>query len=363
MRSVRSRAGIVALVGLGLGAIFVARSLAAVDWDPSLFAAFGEEATPTREYAEERLGEVYLRTYEGHDGKFFFVQASDPWLLDPEENAFVLDRPAYRSQRMLYPVLAGGGGLFGPETILWAMIAVNVAALGFGTWAVARIAAEIGGSAWWGMSFALNPGMFSEIAIGGAGVLASALAFAAVLKLLRERHREAIAFLALAVLAREAMLLAVAGSGLWLWLRSERRLATVTVGVPALAAGLWAIYVRIRVGDAIDRVQIEEIGLPFRGFIEAFSAWKSDPLSMAAGVAVMAVLLVFALRVIRSRHLVGLAFVGFVVLAMVFTEQVWRSDFDITRAVAPALTAFVLLAFLASRKSTTLLPAQVSSDA
>jgi hypothetical protein len=42
---------------------------------------------------------------------------------------------------------------------------------------------------------------------------------------------------------------------------------------------------------------------------------------------------------------VGWAFLGFVALALVFTEQVWRSYFDITRAIAPVITSFVLLAF------------------
>src|SRR5690606_19508433 len=126
------------------------RVLAETGWDATVFVAFGEEATPTREYAEERLGEVFLRRAQGHDGKFFFVQSNDPWVIDPEENALVLDRPLYRSQRMLYPALAGGGGLFGPETIVWAMLVVNLLAMGVGTWVTARIAMEMGGSPWWG---------------------------------------------------------------------------------------------------------------------------------------------------------------------------------------------------------------------
>lgn len=349
MTGTHSRA-LVAAVGLLIGLVYVVRSLAAVDWDPSLFAAFGEEATPTREYAEERLGEVFLRKYQGHDGKFFFVQANDPFLLNPEENAYVLDRPAYRSQRMLYPVLAGGLGLFGPVTILWAMIAVNVAALAAGTWVVGRVAQELGGSVWWGLAFALNPGMLSEIAIGGAGVVAAALAFAGVLGLLRSRHAEALTCLTLAVLAREAMLLVVGGCALWLWLQGERRRAVSAAVVPTIAAGLWAVYVRMRVADAIDRAQIEEIGLPFRGFIEAFSSWLDEPVSLITGCAIMALLLVFLFRSIQARDLLRLGFVGFVFLAIVFTEQVWRSYFDITRAVAPLLTAFLISAFGQSRE-------------
>jgi hypothetical protein len=49
--------------------------------------------------------------------------------------------------------------------------------------------------------------------------------------------------------------------------------------------------------------------------------------------------------------LVGLAFVGFVPLALLLTEPVWRSYFDVTRAIAPVITAFILLAFAAKASS------------
>ena len=86
----------------------------------------------------------------GHDGRFFFVQGNDPWVLEPEVNAVVLDRPLYRSQRMFYPLLAGGFGLFSPEGVVWGLLVVNVIAMGLGTWAVAVLAVEMGLSSWSG---------------------------------------------------------------------------------------------------------------------------------------------------------------------------------------------------------------------
>jgi hypothetical protein len=102
-------AWLVGIVALGLVAGACTWVLSRVDWDATVFIGFGEDAPATRAYAEDRLGTVYLRGDQGHDGKFFFIQANDPWVLAPENNAAVLDRPLYRSQRMLYPVLAGLG--------------------------------------------------------------------------------------------------------------------------------------------------------------------------------------------------------------------------------------------------------------
>ncbi len=338
------------VIGLLGVTAYVVASLAATDWDPTLFTAFGEADPATREFAEERLGEVFLRPSLGHDGRFFFVQANDPWIFDSENNARVLDRPLYRSQRMLYPVLAGGGGLFGPEQIVWAMIVVSVLAVGAGTFATSMVATRMGISAWWGLAFAFNLGFLMEISIGGAGVVAGAAAFGAVAAIQRERHAWALTLLSLSVLAREAMLIAAVGCAWWLSSQAgERRRAVLTVLLPGAAAVLWAIYLRLRIGLEAGADQVEEIGLPFVGFTRAVGHWLAgDPLSLATGVVILLILLAYVYRTLLSGQLVGWAFLLFTLLGVMFTEQVWRSYFDISRAVAPVLTAYVLL-IVASR--------------
>ena len=339
----------VATVAILLSSAFAMRVLINVDWDVTVFSAFGERAFSTTQYAEERLGEVYLRPDLGHDGKFFFVQANDPWVLDPEENIMVVDRPLYRSQRMFYPLIAGGGGLLGPEAIVWAMLIVNLLAMGLGTWAVAQIATEMGGSPWWGLAFVLNIGFVSEMNIGAAGVVAGAAAFGSVAMWMRSRTAWAVTLMTVAVLSREAMLLAALGTSWWLWKKGERRKAILATSVPAASAALWALYLRTIIDSGTGGERIEEIGFPFVGFVQAFESWLGDPIDLAVGVAMMLLFVLFIRRVAMSGDMVGWAFVGFVALAILFTEQVWRSYFNITRAIAPVITAFVLLVFVSSR--------------
>jgi hypothetical protein len=318
----------------------------AFDQDATIFIAFGQQSVEINEYAEEKLGrEVATRNTLGHDGKFFFVQSNDPLVLEPEENIAVVDRPLYRSQRMFYPVLAGGAGLFSPGAIVWALVLVNIVAMGIGTWVVALLATRLGGSAWWGLAFALNLGFISEMNIDGAGVVSAAAAFGAVLMLLDERLGWAVALLTISVLSREAMLIAAAGSAFWLWRRGRTRDAIWVVAVPSAAILLWAIYLRLRIEFDSGLSQVQEIGWPFGGFIDAFEVWRSDPLNLIAGVGMMLLFVFFTRRVLNSGQLVGWAFLGFVPLAILFTQQVWQSYFDITRAAAPVLTAFVLLVF------------------
>ena len=340
---------LVGLVAVLFSMVVDMRALADADWNPTLFAAFGEEATPTRQYAEARLDDVFLRAEQGHDGKFFFVQANDPWLLDPETNAAALDRPLYRSQRMLYPLIAGGFGLFRPGVIVWSMLVVNLVAMGVGSWVVSRIATEMGGSAWWGLAFGLNIGFLSEINVGGAGVVAGVLAFAAVLAVMKSRWATAVVLLTLAALTREAMLVVAAGTALWLWAHRERRVAVVSALIPLSAVVGWALYVRLRIGSGTVTTQVQELGWPLVGFAQALKSWFDDPMSLLAGCAVLLVIVLYARRVVVTPHIVGWAFAGFALISVLFTEQVWHSFYDITRAVAPMITSFVLLVFVVGR--------------
>jgi hypothetical protein len=338
------KAIVVGLLAVALVSLFSLRVLSVVQWDATVFVGFGGEAIPIREYAEERLGPVFLRTEQGHDGKYFFVQANDPWVLEPENNAQLLERPLYRSQRMFYPLLAGGGGVFSPELIVWALLVVNILAMGAGTWVTALIAQSMGVSPVWGLAFALNPGFISELTIDGAGVVAAAAAFGAVASILRRRLGLAVLLLSLAALTREAMLVVAVGSAWWLWrYGKESRNALMVVATPTVTVALWGLYLRWRIGWEAGVSEVEEIGWPFVGFVQAVDTWIGNPLDLVVGFVILALLIGYARRVLVSAELVGWAFLGFVALGALFTEQVWQNYFDITRAVAPAITAFVIL--------------------
>jgi hypothetical protein len=337
---------LVCAVAVVLAGMSVVRSLASAEWDPTLYAAFGEEATATRVFAEERLGPVYLRDAQGHDGKFFFVQAHDPFLIDPETNASVLDLPAYRSQRMLYPLLAGGAGLFSSSVIVWAMIVVNIAALGVGTWATARVATHMGMSPWWGLSFALNPGLISELNIGGSGLVAAAAAFCALAFIQRGGVVMAACLLALGSLSRESMVVVALGVALWVWrFGSRRRDAILLAAVPAASVAFWAAYVGLRLGPDGGAVSADVLGVPFVGFLNALDFWTDDPIGMAVGIFIVVLIVAFIYRALRSRLLVGYAFMGLAALGLLASARVWLEYFDITRAIAPVFTAYVLMLF------------------
>jgi hypothetical protein len=338
------RASIVAGAAALISIAIAANSLVANGGDPTVFVGFGEEATATRAYAEDRLGEVVLREKQGHDGKFFFIQAVDPWLSSPSENAVLLDPPVYRSQRMLYPALSGGLGTLGPEATVWGLLVVNILGMAIGTYVTARLARLLGGSEWWGLAFALNFGLIFDLQNDGAGIVAACLAMWGVLMLYQGRHWLAIPLLVGAVLSREVMLVTAGGVAIWHWLEGRRRQAIATAVIPAACLGGWIAYVTARLGP--DQTSVGAFSAPFTGLIEAFPSWLREPATLATALAVLLLMAVYALRWATSRTALGWAYVGFVGVSVVMSARVWEHPFDFARAQAPLLTAAVMLVFV-----------------
>ena len=99
--------------------------------------------------------------------------------------------------------------------------------LGLGSVGAAKLARTAGVTPWAGLAFAVNPGLFFEVIIGGAGVLALATAIWGTYEIQRDRIWRASMWLMLSVLTREVMVVYVAGLALH-HLASKRRLPDPT---------------------------------------------------------------------------------------------------------------------------------------
>jgi hypothetical protein len=325
------------------GVLICVAGLRAFDWNPSVFLHLGVDDRATVDFARDRLGSVVVFPGLGHDGKFFFVQATDLWLRDSEQFAELLDRPAYRAQRFLYPAVGSLGSSFGPWGIVWALLLINVVWLGLGTWATAELGRQLEISPWWGLAFGLNPGMLSELLIDGSGLMAWGLGVAGLLALTRRRHGKAALYFAGAALARETMLLAALGVALYLWWR-ESKPALHLVVVPATAVATWGFYVRWRLGLSPSAFDLQSVGAPFAGFSQAWRSWPAAPLSLLMGLASALLVIMVLYQAVAKASLLVWSGVGFALIAPFLASAVWLNIFDISRALAPLYTTFALAA-------------------
>lgn len=330
-----------------VGVLVITGSLVAHDGDITGLIKFGSatDAMAITDHVEAEMGRsIATVEAEGHDGKYFFLQALDPLFLDPDRHAALLDRPVYRGQRMLFPLVSGAGGLVPATALPWTMALTNLAAIALGTAATAQLARRRGASGWWGMAFALNVGVIFEFDITGAGILAFAAALWGTVALEARDDRRAAAWFTVAVLAREVMFLYLAGA-LLLRLVRARRIPWL-IGIPPTVAALsWAVYLRLRLteGSGVDEVQ--EFGLPFGGMAGAFENWVENPVDLAVIAALVAIIPLLVVRALREPTYLSWGSLGFVVLAVFFSRQVWWRFFDISRAIAPVITAYLLATF------------------
>jgi len=186
--------------------------------------------------------------------------------------------------------------------------------------------------------------VLSEISIGGAGILAFALATWGSLAVEAEKYRSAALLFALSALTREVMLLYVAGVALLLLVRT-RRMPFLVAAPSGVAVAVWGLYLRLRLDSGTGIDEVRELGLPFVGMVEAATEW---PDGGAATLAIM-LLIVATLPWLIQRAVVDGNYLtwgaaGFVLLASMLTVFVWREPFDISRGIIPIFTALAVSA-------------------
>lgn len=203
--------------------------------DPLVFATLG-----TRFLVPDPAGT------EGYDGQFnyYIARGSNPQSAVPH-----LDIPAYRFQRILYPLAARGLALGNPDVIPWTLIGINLACLGAITFLAGELLAQRGRSRWAALIVGLWAGLIGAVRLDLAEPLAL---FLVVLALwvsgprLDQRILPVTLLLALSLLTKEIAVPFIAGWFAWLIyqrrFRSAAILFTALLPYAALQIGLWSAF-------------------------------------------------------------------------------------------------------------------------
>jgi hypothetical protein len=221
---------------------------------------------------------------EGYDGQFAYYIARDPLHATP-----YLDVPAYRYQRILYPLLAWLLAL-GQEALLpYTLPLLNLAALAAGTWASERILRRYGMSRWYALTYGLYAGQLMSVRLDLNEPLSYALVQLGILAAEKDRWPVGIALFALAALAKETALVFVGGYLLFLLARRHwRRFLGMALGTGLLflawQAVLWAWLGSPGLGSGGAGATGWEI-LPYRGL------WSVGAIDMYA-LALLALIMV-----------------------------------------------------------------------
>ena len=193
------------IVVLMVGVVYIALTLWRYDGDPLSFALVGT-----------RYSDSNPQGTEGYDGQFAYYIARDP--LGGWRHC---DVPAYRYQRILYPMLSWLLALGRPTLVPWTLILVNLAALAAGTWFTERLVTSHGVSGWYALAYGLYGGLMAGLRLDLTEPLAYGLVQGGLWAWAEERNGLGAGLLALAALAKETALIAVAGLLLYLLVKGR----------------------------------------------------------------------------------------------------------------------------------------------
>jgi hypothetical protein len=180
----------------------------------------------------------------GYDGMAFFRLALNPFTRVETAYGITLDNPAYRQQRIGYPLivwLLSFGGR--PRLVIPLLILVNVLAAAAVAYAGGVLAKHVGVHALWGVLFALYPGFLMSLSRDTCEVVACAFALAG---LAARRNVVAAVCLTLAVITRETTMVLVAAIAIEWLLRRARPL--FVWAVPAATFVTWQVILRLQWG-------------------------------------------------------------------------------------------------------------------
>lgn len=262
----RIRASWPVLVALVVSCAYVLWRLSASGWDPVALAELGSR------YAEgDPLGT------EGYDGQFTYFLALDP---NPDTVEKWLDVPAYRYQRILYPILARVIAVGDGSIIPWVLLVINVAAHTIGTWAVMQFLVDHGLWRGYALIYGLWVGLVVGVGLDLSGPMSYALVVTGWLLYHRERFLLAASLIGLALFTKETSLLFWFPLLLSEVLNKQRRHAISLLIAGGIVFAGWQFWLWLEFGSP-GLGSGGAMATPFE-WIPFMGLWRIGPISIAA---------------------------------------------------------------------------------
>jgi hypothetical protein len=263
----------VAAAGLVIACTLLALQFARLGWEPTAPFVVGTSWRLDEELAARHL-HAQVTPGNGYDGQWYLGLAYDPLLRQGLADGF--DMPRYRAGR---PLQAMAGWLLAagrPSAIPFGLLAVGPLAVALGCAGCARLLAAAGRPSWWGLGFALVPGVAVGVMFGTAEPLGLALAVLGLSLVLDGRRPAAGLAFAGAALTKETLLVFAVAAAAWLvvdggrGLRSRAAPAAALLVPGVLALALWWSYVAWQVpASAGYRRAAGAVGWPLAGWAHA----------------------------------------------------------------------------------------------
>ncbi len=333
---------------------FILLRLGFHDFNPTAFIAAGDVfCNPDSLPANFSV----LKNSGGYDGQFYYRLALNPFTAGPAAGGVQFDNPAYRHQRIAYPLLVWIFSVGKPEYVPAMMILVNYFFLCGIAWLGGWYAKAFNVSALWGMILPLYPGFLLTLSRDLTEITGAFFIVASLVLLKKNKPIAAAAVLSIGVLARETALLVALGSALVYFCDMFKRSSRTSVPgyfflAPVLCYCLWQLLLFFYWGVFPAAGGAHNLGLPFVGIFRYVSE-LFPPASAVAGLYCFELIftgcgLVAAAIALRSSAAdlhIKISWLLYSLLIVLLTQLIWCEDWAFMRAYTECgiLSAIIVL--------------------
>lgn len=290
---------------------------------------------------------------DGYDGQFFYRLALDPFYKDISIGPR-LDAPAYRQQRILYPLIVWLFSLGNKNIVPFTMVIINLIFLCCLSWFGADYAVKMGRSPLWGFFLSLYPGFLFSFLHDLPEAIAATFLLVCFIAIRTSKTKLGCTALILGILTRETLVLtAITIVIVWFWHIYKEKSAdgsNLKEGlfwysgiIPLVVFALWQMIVFFRWGYPSFVEGCGNIGAPLLGI--ATTIWKTVgifDILLLIGFLLIGVLAVVELKSQDNLLHEKVAFVFYALFALLFTSVIWEYRGGFLRA----LSEYYLLGFL-----------------
>ena len=318
---------------------------------------------------------VYVFQHTGYDGQFYYRMALDPANLHKTAFGITMDAP-YRFMRIGYSALAWLVALGQHAAVPYALVAINVAALGALAYLGGILAQEAGRHALWGLLLAGYFGLMDSLSRDLTEPLGALCLIAGLLAYRRRRPLLAAAAFGYGVLTRETVLVVPAVLGVTRIIQIARRRARPGADdlawiVPAVVFAGWELVVKAATGVFPIRSDSgKNAGAPFSAAFSAIAhnfAHSGTPVPSAPGaviiwdiefvvLALFAVAALLSLRATTAPVYERASFVVYLVVVFSLAPTNWDGYADLRSFVEVYLLAVLILLAAPRRRLASLGP-------
>jgi len=301
-----------------------------------------------------------LKNSVGYDGQFYYFLAQDIFLTNGVEKN--LDAPTYRSQRIMYPLLARILALGKNNLLKYTLVLVNFIAILIGTYIFVLLLEDNNISPWVSVYYPFLSGMLLCTLRDLAGPVAMMFLVVGLYYLIKQKHFSCSMMLGFSFLTKEINILILPCILFDTLLLKRNVKLSVILLLSLIPIVLWESYIIFVLKNLPFRGGVANFDIPFKAFCSYASEVFGGTFKTSEKVYVFFFLLGTGIsfflaiyRIFKKRDLFSIAFVMYALFAVCLSEKVWVEPWSYARVLLPFFV-FLLFNHIFSKEKIFLLP-------